>query len=458
MGQQVQTQTKAAPKSSSMSNQTGILQRKCACGQHTIAGEECEECRQKREGMMQRAAVSSAPVNAVPPIVHDVLNSSGQPLDADTRSFMEPRFGHDFSQVRVHTDERAAESARTVNALAYTVGRDVVFGTGQYAPGTSEGRRLLAHELAHVVQQGSRPIELDTKHTINIPGDTYEREADQFANLINSYATLFLNPRQTVISHPQSSSQQIPTLQRKAECSLKHIEDECNNASASCMTVQEQCKKLYPKPTDIDAAIKKGREQSKALAATAPNAAANMLHFLDNTGTEKVMPTDVFENNPKPKELLLKRREKFLEGAKRRLESGSLPLDVLSEQMVWMGTAQSFSYLHKTDLGVAVGGYTLCSKVRVKAKRMAANKFEISFVEWTVQAFDCYNWDPGKGIGVPGASDTEMCCIENAGKGKHFRIHTDEWKNSDTESTKPGEVVATLPSAPMAPTPSTLGK
>src|SRR5205085_3153068 len=70
-----------------------------------------------------------------------------------TRTFMEPRFGHDFSRVRVHADGRAAESARSVNALAYTVGEDLVFGAGQYAPGTSAGKRLLAHELSHVVQQ-----------------------------------------------------------------------------------------------------------------------------------------------------------------------------------------------------------------------------------------------------------------------------------------------------------------
>jgi hypothetical protein len=89
-----------------------------------------------------------------PPIVQNVLSSGGgQPLDVATRAFMEPRFGHDFSQVRVHTDERAAGSVGAVNALAYTVGRDVVFGKGQYAPETSEGRRLLAHELTHVAQQ-----------------------------------------------------------------------------------------------------------------------------------------------------------------------------------------------------------------------------------------------------------------------------------------------------------------
>jgi hypothetical protein len=70
------------------------------------------------------------------------------------RAFFEPRLGHDFSQVRVHADARAADSARSIDALAYTAGQDVVFGAGQYAPGSMSGRRLLAHELAHVVQQG----------------------------------------------------------------------------------------------------------------------------------------------------------------------------------------------------------------------------------------------------------------------------------------------------------------
>lgn len=92
--------------------------------------------------------------SALPPIVHEVLRSPGQPLDAGARAFMEPRFGRDFSGVRVHTDSQASRSARAVNALAYTVGRDVVFGAGQYAPKTAEGQGLLAHELTHVVQQG----------------------------------------------------------------------------------------------------------------------------------------------------------------------------------------------------------------------------------------------------------------------------------------------------------------
>ena len=104
-------------------------------------------------GLLQRAAINSSPVGEVPPIVHEILRSPGQLLDAQTRAFMEPRFGHNFSQVRMHTDARAAESAHAVNALAYTLGKNVVFGAGQYVQEKVSGKQLLAHELTHVVQQ-----------------------------------------------------------------------------------------------------------------------------------------------------------------------------------------------------------------------------------------------------------------------------------------------------------------
>jgi hypothetical protein len=86
-------------------------------------------------------------------VVRDVLRSPGQALPGDVQTSMTARLGHDFSQVRVHTDTRAAESADAVNSLAYTVGSHIAFGPGQYAPNESAGRRLLAHELTHVVQQ-----------------------------------------------------------------------------------------------------------------------------------------------------------------------------------------------------------------------------------------------------------------------------------------------------------------
>lgn len=105
---------------------------------------------------LRRMAGTAGPGEA-PAVVGEALRSSGQPLGPGVRAFMEPRIGHDFSRVRVHTDELAARSARSVDALAYTVGSDVVFGTGQYAPETPAGRGLLAHELTHVVQQSQAP-------------------------------------------------------------------------------------------------------------------------------------------------------------------------------------------------------------------------------------------------------------------------------------------------------------
>ena len=132
--------------------QAAQLQR-CSCG--TSAGGQCEEC--KTEAVkLQRSSASSSDTATAPPIVHDVLNSPGRSLDAATRNFMEPRFGHDFSDVRVHTDARAAESAHAVNARAYTVGNHIAFGTAQYS-GNDEGHRLLAHELSHVIQQRHAP-------------------------------------------------------------------------------------------------------------------------------------------------------------------------------------------------------------------------------------------------------------------------------------------------------------
>src|ERR1041385_6120211 len=161
---QSQSQSKAATDVSRASLQAGLLQRKCSCGNHTVAGGECSAC-EKKHLSLQRVSENSQPDSgnlqlrisssklatpnsgSVPSIVQEVLRSPGQPLDATTRAFFEPRFGHDFSRVRVHTDARAAESADAVNALAFTVGPNVVFGAGQHAPTTDSGRRLLAHEL-----------------------------------------------------------------------------------------------------------------------------------------------------------------------------------------------------------------------------------------------------------------------------------------------------------------------
>jgi hypothetical protein len=128
----------------------GVLQRKCACGQHTIAGGECEACGKQR---LQHGAVGHTWEGEAPTIVHEALSAPGQPLDSATRALVEPRFGHDFSRVRIHTDERASESSRALDAHAFTTANDVVFGQGKYSPDTPAGLRLLTHELSHVVHQ-----------------------------------------------------------------------------------------------------------------------------------------------------------------------------------------------------------------------------------------------------------------------------------------------------------------
>jgi outer membrane protein OmpA-like peptidoglycan-associated protein len=166
------------------------LQRKCACGGTPGRADKCEACRKKK--LQSRLGNPSAPssnndllssIPGVPPIVHEVLRSPGQPLDPATRAFFEPRFGHDFGNVRVHTDARAAESAQAVNALAFTVGSDIAFSSGQYSPHLSPGKQLLAHELAHVIQQSAARPDLSKLH-IGEPSDNFERAADALTHQI----------------------------------------------------------------------------------------------------------------------------------------------------------------------------------------------------------------------------------------------------------------------------------
>jgi hypothetical protein len=171
-----------------------LLQRKCSCGNHTTSGGDCAECskQKKLQKKLRIGAVNdpleheadrvadqvlrmpldvkttNAPIKlqrlshtgsdhegSVPGSVHQTLSSSGRPLDAKLQQDMSDRFGHDFSNVRVHQGGQAEQSARDINAKAYTVGNNVIFGAGEYAPASPSGRHLIAHELAHVVQQNA---------------------------------------------------------------------------------------------------------------------------------------------------------------------------------------------------------------------------------------------------------------------------------------------------------------
>ena len=134
------------------------LSRKCV---------NCEE-EEAEQSHLQRAGLPGSSVSGAPPIVHELMRTPGHPLDGDSAAFFGTRFGHDFARVRVHHDGEAAEAAKSVKARAYTIGDHIFFGGGEYAPATNPGRLLLAHELAHVVQQsGSRA-----------PGLVQRREVD----------------------------------------------------------------------------------------------------------------------------------------------------------------------------------------------------------------------------------------------------------------------------------------
>jgi len=167
----------AAPAQTLKPASIGVLRRKCACGGSGGSGGDCADCKKKK---LQRRAAGQGP-EVAPPIVHDVLRSPGQPLDGATRSYFEPRFQHDFSNVQVHADARASESARSVNALAYTVGSQIAFADGHYQPGTERGQKLLAHELTHVVQQGGQSGESSSLR-VGPADDAHEREAEVSAS------------------------------------------------------------------------------------------------------------------------------------------------------------------------------------------------------------------------------------------------------------------------------------
>jgi hypothetical protein len=131
-----------------------VIQRSCAsCA---AGGKSCAGCEEEKSRLQRK---SDAAAGSSPPVSDGFARDfgPGAPLDSATRNYFEPRFGADFGRVRVHADAQAAESAREVNALAYTVGEDLVFGAGQYAPQASSGKKLLAHELTHAVQQSGAP-------------------------------------------------------------------------------------------------------------------------------------------------------------------------------------------------------------------------------------------------------------------------------------------------------------
>lgn len=159
--------------------------------------------------------------------VLDVVGSGGSPLDAETRSDMESRFGEDFGAVRLHTGSAASRSAQSVEAQAYTVGSDIVFADG-HDPGSPAGRYTLAHELTHVIQQRSGPVSgtaFDGGLAISNPSDPFEREAEHTASLVTDGASVVPNLRSQTKNDPGSSDAPTTTTVQRREESAEDLEE-----------------------------------------------------------------------------------------------------------------------------------------------------------------------------------------------------------------------------------------
>jgi outer membrane protein OmpA-like peptidoglycan-associated protein len=234
---------KAAPAPTFALAATSMLQRKCVCGGAMDKYGVCGDCKMRSGGgIIQRSAFATGATPIVPPIVHDVLRSPGRPLDAASRAFFEPRFGHDFGSVRVHADARAAESARSVNATAYTVGSDMVFGAGGY-PGQSEaGRELLAHELTHVVQQKNAPPEPQLR--VGRPDDRFEQQADRVARAVMRFPSS--QPRDP--ADAPTSSPAAAVLQRRVVSGVEEEEVESSQRQVSRQPLPDDQSQTQPDP------------------------------------------------------------------------------------------------------------------------------------------------------------------------------------------------------------------
>ena len=216
---------------------SGVLRRKCACDG---SGKNCDDCEGDK---LRRKSDGELASDHVPSIVHEVLASPGLPLGFSTRHFMESRLGHDFSRVRVHTDARARDSARAVAASAYTVGSDIVFAPGQYQPESSVGRKLLAHELAHVMQNaaaGSNHSGL----TVGAANSVEERQADAIADRVekphSKLPQQHVGPSRNTLRRQPSDSEFV--------CNDKQVGEVSVRAPVARTYVNDALKKLDTEP------------------------------------------------------------------------------------------------------------------------------------------------------------------------------------------------------------------
>lgn len=290
------------------------------------------------------------------------LMGGGQPLPESARDFFEPRFGYDFSGVRVHTDGKAAQSARALNAMAFTAGREIVFCAGRYVPDTTEGKRLLAHELAHVVQQSSE-----------VP---------------KGYRLSYLD----FVSLPRGLPIQIQRF-----CTLPPPTSVPSGTRLNPTELQQRRNAIHQ-------AIIRSRS-------TYPLSAANLQHWLDGSGNDRLIPQGEYDftnlDSGVPHHLLQSHRRQIAEGIERRLNTTHpQSLQSLGTQRLlsWQDSMRALPIRRGTllpsppmerDLSTALGGFTVSSRVRLRSLQLRGNIQEVEVLSWQAHICDRYDWIVG---------------------------------------------------------------
>jgi len=224
------------------------------------------------------------------------------------------------------------------------------------------------------------------------------------------------------------------------------------NSQPFCRSVEDYCNKVYPTVQIIDAKIKEGK-QNYSKYGFSKAAVNNFEHFLGGSGTELEMPSKYFEKNEDVKKALEGQwREKFKAGVIDRLKTGKLDPDakISKLEMMYESAVSAYSSTPSDDLGYSVGGFQLRATVEVEVVKTGTDTYQINFLSWKNIAFDVYNWDPGKAAATPNLekklkiqaqdaakaamglpTDNDMCCIQNAGRGKEYLIHSEPWVTKD---------------------------
>lgn len=222
------------PKASRLEEPESVAMRAALSGRLDVAGPAGVLGVQRAAGNAGTAALMDEDRSPV----HDVVSSGGTPLPADLRADMEGRFGHDFGDVRVHNDSAAHASAKSVNAQAYTVGSNIVFDSGRYDPASDAGKHMIAHELTHVVQQRSGPVDgTDAGGGVKVshPSDRFEREAVANADHVMAAPVPAVVPSagvQRVAEGATVQRQEAPEEEETAQTFVQREEEQAEEESA----------------------------------------------------------------------------------------------------------------------------------------------------------------------------------------------------------------------------------